>query len=224
MGYRAVNKFEQAFTDTDRIVVNHNLELEFPGVRILIGNEVEPESVFALNIDQEDPTNTVVVLLKQPETGIVQIVSYDVQPVGVQSASLIAFEGKGFNLQFGTDYFYVEDLTRQTTNSVTFVQRLRLNAMGISGGRYHIAASFTWDLDRIDRDILARLEVDDTDTIWEMVEEPTDAAITQQRAAIGLDAGILLLPGDHTVDLDFAVSSPPAIAGIDQARIEFWRI
>lgn len=223
MGYRSQVLFTQSFTDATRIVVDHNLDLEYTGVRLLINNEVAPQYLFGIGVDEENPTNTTIIFLTSAQTGIVQIVNYDVVPPGVQGATLLSITNQGFSLTFGTEYNYVEDPNRVTTNSTAFVQRLRLDVNLATRGVFRISTSFTWDLDNVNRDILARLQVDDNFTIWEFREEPTDPAITQQRFAMGTN-DIILLVGMHTVDLDFAVSSPPAIAGIDQAKIEFWRV
>lgn len=221
MGYRGRILFEQAFTNATRVVVFHNLDLEYTAVRPIIDGEVAPETIFAVGVDEANPTNTTIVYFTSPQTGVMQITNYDFIASGIQSATLLAITEQGFGLLFGTEYNYIEDPNRVTTNSTTFVQRLRLN-VNVPRGNYRISTSFTWDLNNVNRDILARLEVNDFNTIWEFREEPTDPAITQQRFAMGSE-DIILLAGMHTIDLDFAVSSPPAIAGIDQAKIEFWR-
>lgn len=223
MGYRSQALFEQPFTDATRVVIFHNLDLEYTGVRVLINEEVAPETLFAVGVDEDNPTNTTIVYFRTAQTGIVQIVNFDVIPLGVQSSSLLAIQDQGFSLLFGTDYNYIEDQNRITTTSTTFVQRLRLTVDLSRRGNYRISTSFTWDLDNVNRDILARLELDDSRLVWEFREEPTDPAITQQRFAMGTEDLIIPSDGIHTVDLDFAVSSPPATAGIDQAKIEFWR-
>lgn len=223
MGYRSQALFEQSFTDSNRVVVNHNLDLEYTAVRVLIDGEVAPQFLFGVGVDEENPTNTTIVFFTSAQTGIIQIVNYDVVPPGVQGATLLAVTDQGFSLTFGTEYNYIEDQARVTTTSDTFVQRLRLDINLAVRGEYRISTSFTWDCNRIDRSILARLEVDDLFTIWEMREEPTDAAITQQRFALGT-SNFILFAGMHTVDLDFARSGSPATVAIDQAKIEFWRI
>lgn len=221
MGFRGQVLFEQVFTNATRVVVNHNLDLEYTAVRPIINGEVAPETLFAVGVDQDNPTNTTVVYFASAQTGVMQITNYDYVPTGIQSASLIAIEDQGFSLNFGTEYNYIEDQVRVTTNSNSFVQRLRLNVT-VPRGNYRISTSFTWDCNRTDRSILARLEVDDSRLAWEMREEPTDAAITQQRFAMGTE-DLILLAGSHTIDLDFARSGSPAVVAIDQAKIEFWR-
>lgn len=223
MGYRAQILFEQAFTDATRIVIFHNLDLEYTAVRILINNEIAPEALFAVGVDEDNPTNTTIVYLRSAQTGVAQVVNFDLVALGVQSATFLAVTEQGFSLAFGTDYNYIEDQPRVTTNSTTFVQRLRLNVNLSRRGNYRISTSFTWDLNNVGRDILARLELDDSRLVWEFREEPTDAAITQQRFAMGTEDLVIPTAGAHTVDLDFAVSLPPAVAGIDQAKIELWR-
>lgn len=225
MGYRSENRFEQLFTNQQRIVIEHNLDLQYPAVRVLIDNEVAPESVAAITVGQDDPTNTILVLLDSPQSGVVQVVNYDVQPVGVKSAILIALDGEGAVLNFGDNYTYVEDLTRSTvTGATNFIQKIRLMVTTTADiGTYRVAASFTWDYSSTSNDFLARIEQDDSITRWEMRQEPQDTTITQQHYAEG-KAQFVLFAGTYTFDLDFATSNAAQTAGIDQARLEFWRI
>ncbi len=224
MAWVANELFRQDFTNASKIVVTHNLDREYLAVRVIVDFEVVSEELFAIGVDEEDPTNVIIIFLKTALTGTVQVLEYDLIPVGVQSATVLAITDLGFTQAFGSQYHYAEDLTRVTTSSNSFVQRLRLNVNITKAGLYRISTSFTWDSTRADRSILAQLEVDDTTTIWDMRDESTDTAATQQRFALGTAETELVLLGVHTIDLDFARSGSPATVAIDQARIEFWRI
>ena len=222
MGYRAQNLFEEPFTDQKRIIVAHNLDIEYPGVRVLIGGEVRPDLVVGAAVDQDDPTNRLVVLLDSNYTGVIQICNFDIQPVGVQSATLLSLLGEGAKLVFGDEYTYAEDRPAATTSSTTFVQRLRLTTPDVPIGSYRINTSFLWNLDSTSNDILVRIELNDTDTVWEMASEPKDSSSTQDLAGMG--HANVQLSGINTFDLDFAVESGATTARIKEARLEFWRV
>lgn len=225
MGFRAVNRFEQIFSNQRRVTIRHNLGLEYPGVRVLINNEVSPESVVGVKVAADDPTNAIVVLLDGNYSGVVQISTFDIQPPGIQSATILDLNGESIQINFGDNYTYEEDLTRSTVTGTTdFIQKLRLNVTTTADiGKYRIAASFTWDYSSASNDFLARIEQNNSIPRWAMREEPTDTAITQQRYAEG-KAQMVLSAGSYTFDLDFATSIAAQTAGIDQARLEFWRI
>ena len=223
MAYVANEIFRQSFTNTERIIVTHNQDVEYPAVRVLVDNEARPDLILAILVDEEDPTNRLLVRLRSPQTGVVQILNYDFQPVGIQSATLLALLDQGTRLNFGEDYNYIEDLPNSNTNSLTFVSRLLLNVNLAKLGRYRIATSFTWAYSDASQNFKAQLLVDGSNVAWSMEQEPKDSAATQQAFAHG-QSEITLLDGAHTIDLQYAVSTGGDFSTIGQARLEFWRV
>ena len=223
MAYVANERFRQLFSNTERIIVAHNLDLEYPAVRVLIDNEARPDLILGILVDEENPTNRLLVRLRSPQTGVVQILDYDFQPAGIQSATLLSLLDQGARLNFGEDYNYIEDLPDANTNSTTFVLRLPLIVDLDNLGRYRIAANFTWAYTSTARNFKAQLIVDGTNVIWSMEQEPKQAGATQKAFAHGQNE-ITLLDGIHTVELEFATSDAGDTATIGQARIEFWRV
>ena len=222
MGYRAQNLYEQPFTSQQRIVVEHNLDIEYPGIRLLINGEIRPDLILATAPDVDNPTNRLVVSLKSIQTGLIQITNFDIQPLGIQSATLLALTGFGVKLVFGDEYTYVEDRPPANTTSTTFVQRLRLTTPNVPLGTYRIATSFLWDYTSTSTSFRARLELDDTDQVWFMRREPKSSSGTQRLRGKG-KAHVQLAAGVHTFDLDYAAEGTNT-AQIREARLIFWRI
>ncbi len=222
MAYVANEVFRQIFTNSSRIIVAHNQDLEYPATRIIVNDEARPDLVAGVLVDEEDPTNRLVVILRSAQSGVIQILDYDFQPVGVQSAELLSLLDQGFRLNYGTEYAYVEDLSAASTTSGTFVQRLRLTTGNVPFGVYRIGVNFTWNNDDTGADSQARLEVDDTSTIWSMFLEAKDSNTDQEYSAFGW-ATQGLLAGVHTFDLDFATTMSSTFR-ITNPRIEFWRV
>lgn len=223
MGYRAQELFTQPFVSSARVVVPHNQDIEYPSVRLLVDNEIRPDLILGIAVDVDDPTNRLVVRLRSVQTGIVQITNFDNQPAGIQSATVLSLTGFGIKLVFGDEYTYVEDRPRATTTSDTFVQRLRLTTPSIPFGFYRAATSFLWDYSSTSNSISARLELDDTSTLWEMRKEPKQAGVSQRNYAAGI-THTLIPAGIHTFDLDYRADVAAQTAGISEARIEFWRV
>lgn len=223
MAYVATELFRQEFTSTDFVIVNHNQDIEYPAVRLLVNNDFRPdliETIFASNLQ---PTDRLAVKLRSVQSGVVQILNYDFQPLGVLSATTLVNLGLGATFVLGENYSYAEDLAASSTNSTTFVQKLRLSVVGVPDGRYHVGTSFTWNMSSTTDDFAAQLQIDDTDTPWSMMEEHSDSSADQEVSGQGL-AFVDLTAGNHDIDLDFSTDNAVSTARISQARIEFWRL
>ena len=222
MAYVANELFRQEFTDSSRIIVEHNQDVEYPAVRLIVDNVFRPDLILAILVDEENPTNRLIVNLRSVQSGVIQILDYDFQPVGVQSADLLALLDQGQRLNFGDEYTYVEDLAADSTTSATFVQRLRLTTGSVPLGIYRVGVSFTANVDDTGESAQARLQVDDSEVIWSVFAETKDAGTDQEISVFGW-ATIGLLPGVHTVDLDYAITGGATLR-ITNPRIEFWRV
>ena len=222
MGYRAEVLFTQPFVSQSRVIVAHNLDIEYPGVRLLIDNEIRPDLILGAAPDIDDPTNRLVIRLTGSQTGVIQIVNYDIQPLGTQSATILALTGFGAKLVFGEEYTYAEDRTASTTSSTTPVQKLRLTTPNVPLGSYRVKASFLWNLNSASNDFRAQLELDDTLLLWSMSAEPKDASTTEDINGAAT-AQFLLGAGEHTIDLDYYVETGTTTGRIKEARLEFWR-
>lgn len=216
--------FRQDFTSSADVEVVHNKDIEYPAVKVLIDGDFRPDLISSISVKSDDPTNILFVCLGSPQTGVIQLIEYDVVPAGVISATNLVALGLGQpDGVFGTEYAYAEDLTESTTVTPVFAQKLRLSVTGITAGTYHIGCNFTWNTNATGADFQAQLEIDDTDIVWNQFSEPQDSNADQKYPSQALSIRAGLAAGNHTIDLDFAISAG-STGRIAQARIEFWRI
>lgn len=121
------------------------------------------------------------------------------------------------------------------TNLNTFQQALRLDVNIPVSGDYRIGVSYTWSYNATDNNFSARVQVDDTNTIFEHFQEPQDSggpgvvaqlieggAIntgTDQRHPVTSFIVIPLSAGPHTIDLDIASQFGADIAALYQGSL-----
>lgn len=121
------------------------------------------------------------------------------------------------------EFSRAQSLGASTTTSTSWQQKLRLSVLDIPAGTYRIGVSFVWAYTNASRNFQGRVQIDDTTTIWEIIQEPADAGTDQRCPAAGFSY-VALSAGDHDIDLDFRSSSFFDTAGIARAHIEFWRV
>lgn len=129
--------------------------------------------------------------------------------------------GQGGLIIFGSELNYVESTSNTTTNSLTYVQKLRLTTDNIPSGVYRIGFYYKWSLDDKDKQFSSRIQIDDVYNIHETTE--TVNRDNQEVTTSGM-AHVSLSLGVHTIDLDFKVDSIGVNASIKDSRIEIWRI
>ena len=122
---------------------------------------------------------------------------------------------------FGTELNYVESTSTTSTNSLTYVQKIRLTTDNIPSGTYRIGFYYIWTIDNTNQDFTSRVQVDDSLDIHESTESIHRS--NQDIATSGFSHVSLSL-GVHTIDLDFKVDSGTTNASIKDARIEIWRL
>jgi hypothetical protein len=111
---------------------------------------------------------------------------------------------------------------QQTTNDV-FQQKVRLSAVGLTGGTYRIGWYYEWRYNSGVRDFRAQVQVDDTTILMDHQQEPKDTGDDQNHPASGF-AYISLSSGDHNIDLDWCCSNAGDTATIRRARLELWKM
>jgi len=124
---------------------------------------------------------------------------------------------------FGRWIVQGESLGLSTTTSTTYQQKLRITTGPIEAGNYRIGWSYDWQMTSNNYNFDARVQVDDTTTIMDHVEEPQDAS-TAQRHYVGGFAYVTLTAATHNVDLDYRSSNASGTARIQNARLEIWRV
>lgn len=130
---------------------------------------------------------------------------------------------------------FVSTTTPAGTQGTTFVQYLRLSTTIPATGNYKICWNYEWSLNTTGSDFEGRVELDDTTTLSNHVEEPQDAGgggitvtnldggtfdtgTNQRREESGFDV-INLTAGSHTIDIDLANSVADTEATIYRASI-----
>lgn len=125
---------------------------------------------------------------------------------------------------FGSNITFIENLVAASTNSTSPVQRLRLSVTSLSAtATYVLFWSYTWRYTSTSNDFIARIQRNDTVTVWTHDQEAKDTAVTQREPANGF-ALFTGLSGSHDFDLDYWSESASATAFIYNARMMFWRV
>lgn len=119
--------------------------------------------------------------------------------------------------------FYVESTNESTTTSVNYIKKLSLVVSNISAGIYRVFWSFVYSQSSSSAEFKSRVQVDDTDTIWEIAARNVGNEAGKNYPASGVKY-INLSAGDHFIDIDFASSSSSKISRISLAKIELRRI
>lgn len=123
---------------------------------------------------------------------------------------------------FGSWYGYTLEEDQSSTSSTSWQQKARFSANAVPTGIYRVAWYYEWNYDSQWRDFQARVQVDDTTTLAEQVEEPADSGSDQWHPASGFGY-VSLAEGNHYVDIDYRASDTGDVSSIRNARIEFWR-
>jgi len=119
-------------------------------------------------------------------------------------------------VQFGDGYAIVEEAEVTTTTSTEYQQKLRLDATGLLAGVYKISWSYEC-IGSNQGQFMARVQVDDTETLYAVDEELRPSAGWRPCAGFGK---ITLDAGDHHIDLDYATSQTRGVAQIRRTRLE----
>jgi hypothetical protein len=121
---------------------------------------------------------------------------------------------------FGTDFNNAVSLGQSTTTSATLQQKLRMS-VNVAAGNYLLHYSFVLGQDQDEREVRARVQVDDTLTITDFTDRSADARSPYDAAMAG--HRVIALDGAHDIDVDF--SSPAAgTAQIRDTVLTIYRI
>ena len=123
-------------------------------------------------------------------------------------------------VQFGEAYTIAEDQTVTITTSTEFQQKLRLNISGLNEGTYRIGYSYEC-MGSNQGQFKARVQVDDTTTIYEADEELRPS--TGWRPCSGFGK-VLLTAGNHFIDLDYCTTQTNGASKIRRAHLEIMGI
>lgn len=131
---------------------------------------------------------------------------------------------------FGTQYYYAESIGVSKTNSLSFMEKLKLTTGSIPAGNYRIGWSFEFNHSSRNSNFLGRVYLDDVTELASYVIRPSDASgnfqntgSRQKYLASGFKH-INLSAGVHFIDIDFATDDNNINSSIWNTNIEFWRI
>jgi hypothetical protein len=110
-----------------------------------------------------------------------------------------------------------------TTTSTAYQQKLRLTTGAIEAGTYRVGWMYDWQMTSNNYNFDAQVQVDDTTTLMNHVEEPQDTATTQRHQVSGF-AYVDLTAATHNIDLDYRSSNTSGTSRIQNARLELWRV
>jgi len=116
---------------------------------------------------------------------------------------------------------YAEDDIQSSTTSKPYQQKLSLTTLSLPADNYLIMWNYEWQYKHGNFKFKARVQVDNSDTIMEQCEEPTDKhswCPTSGFKQMTLSSGI------HYIDLDYCSSKSGKEAKIRRARLELWRV
>jgi hypothetical protein len=124
---------------------------------------------------------------------------------------------------FGTEYNYAEDDTLSTTESNSFVQKLRLTTSSIPLGTYRLTWYAEFSNMSGDRSTRVQLEQDDTTVLASAGSAgKLEGSVVPWHSFSGIKK-LSSLSGIHTFDIDYSRGSSNT-AQIKNARIELFRI
>lgn len=117
---------------------------------------------------------------------------------------------------------WIFDGTESSTNSTTYVQKVRLTISGAEEGYHRIGVSYFWRHSKLNTDHYARVQVDDTTTIFEYISSPyVDVNVWRPVSSFHYE---YFMAGDHTIDFDFASESAGSTTYIRDVALEVWRV
>lgn len=127
---------------------------------------------------------------------------------------------------FGQNAQEAESLTLSTTTAITPQQKLRLTTPSLPAGKYRIGWGYSWYYTNGSNDFAGQVQVDDDGALILMQHQqaPADTGTDQQHRVSGFAYITFGGAGAHTIDLDFYRIGGVGTAGIQNARLEIWRI
>ena len=124
---------------------------------------------------------------------------------------------------FGSQSKFSESIGLSSTTSTGWIQKVRLTTADVPAGTYRISTFYNWSHNSVSTEFQARIQIDDSVTIYEHNEEPGASSTDAYWDASGFH-WVSLSDGTHTIDLDFRSDNNGDTASIRNARLEFWRI
>jgi len=123
---------------------------------------------------------------------------------------------------FGSRLAYAEEPKFAQTTSAKYVEHVVLQQTELSAGVYRVGWSFEWWGSNTSTDFMARILLDGQ-TISQHRRRPINSSSTTRDTVSGFHHAVLS-QGDHTLSLEFCTSDNRRAVGIENARLECWRV
>lgn len=125
---------------------------------------------------------------------------------------------------FGSNLSEGESLGLSTTTSTTYQQKLRVSTpSNTPAGTYHIEWCGAWSCSIGTYVCNMRVQIDDTDTVWEVDPVSMADGTAGRHPAFG-QCEVDLSAGSHDIDFDYSSESGSNTAAVAEVRIKIWRI
>lgn len=122
---------------------------------------------------------------------------------------------------FGTEYQRFQDLPVSSTTSSAFVEKASFNTTNLPAGQYYIRCQYTWRQNNTGDDFRARLQINNSQTLFTHQQEPKDAGADQLMWFHWSD--VIDASGSLQLDVDFSeVNGNTAFIG--NVSIILWRV
>lgn len=123
---------------------------------------------------------------------------------------------------FGASSAYAEQLDFTQTTSAAFLEHLACDVADLAAGTYRIGWSFEWWGSNTASDFIARVMLDGTE-ISRHRRRPVNSSLTTRDTVSGFHHAALAR-GNHSITIEFCTSDSKRAVGIQNARLECWRV
>lgn len=123
---------------------------------------------------------------------------------------------------FGASSVYAESLPFAQTTSAAFIEHLACDVPDLAAGSYRIGWSFEWWGSNTATDFIAQVLLDGS-VISTHRRRPVSSAATTRDTVSGFHHAELAR-GNHSITLEYRTSDGKRVVGIENARIECWRV
>lgn len=144
---------------------------------------------------------------------------------GAQSEEVMSWNGVWEpDALFGSNVTEDESTGASSTSSTSYTQKLRVSTPSSNpAGTYHIEWSGAWGCSNASYACNMRVQIDDTDTVWEVNPAATANGTGGRHPANG-QCEVDLSAGAHDIDFDYSTENGVNTVEVADVRIKIWRV
>ena len=209
--------------EVDIDVVEANLTLDSVGGTLGISKGGSGQTTKTDAFDALAPTTTKGDVIVHNGTDNVRVA------VGSDDEVLIADSGEASGVKwaaissvFGSHYQYVKVVSGTWTTSTSYTQKATMTTGSLPSGNYRIGWSYEWNQESKDRQFKARIQVNNSTTVMEVITESKEVSGMKQRGS-GFEI-LESFSGVATIDLDYATSDDDDASYISDVVMEIYRV